>query len=341
MSDSTSIPAAILLQESAPFVGFYYDGQTSAHRPVSLLTAGAKLSLRGGIRSCDIRASDVRLSEPSVYAPLLLHFPDGCHCEFPYSQPLRDALHLAGVPVARMSALASVLEGDWRLAATSVAFLVAVIMAFYVWLLPAIAAFAAPMVPKPVQLGWGNTVMDQLESRWFEPSGLPIEQQNEIHNRYQQLLGGQMDRLFIRKSRIGPNALTLPGNIIVLTDELVVLVDGDLDTITGVLAHELGHAARHHVLRNVIQASALTVLGSALIGDYSSVLAAVPATLGQLHYSRKFEAEADVYSHDLLCKQHIDPAKTAKFFDKMATGSGADLDKLIPEYLRSWDGATP
>jgi len=55
----------------------------------------------------------------------------------------------------------------------------------------------------------------------------------------------------------------------VLTDELVTLVDGDLDAISGVLARELGHLEKAHGLRGVVQASALAMLGSALVGDYS------------------------------------------------------------------------
>ena len=340
MSDSNRAAETDLAPASAPFTGFYYDGKTSAHRPVSLLIAGTQLSLQSEAGSIEVRWVDARLAEPSKHAPLLLNFPDGSHCEFPYSQPLRDALQLAGVPVTRMSGLASVLEGNWRLATLSAAFLVAAVMAFYVWILPEVAAVVAPMIPQSLQARLGHAAMDQMESRWFEPSGLPVKQQEEIHHRFEQLLGKQADdyEMDIRKSSIGPNATTLPGNIIVLTDELVTLVDGDLDTITGVLAHELGHAANHHVLRSVIQASALTVLGSVLIGDYSSVLAAVPATLGQLRYNRKFEAQADAYARDLLCKQHIDPASTAKFFDRILARPTGDVDKLIPEYLRTHPG---
>jgi predicted Zn-dependent protease len=140
--------------------------------------------------------------------------------------------------------------------------------------------------------------------------------------------------LRIRKSSIGPNAFALPGNLVVLTDELVTLVDGDPQTISGVLAHELGHLKHQHGLRSVVHGTALTILGSALIGDYSSALAAIPAALGHLNYSRHFEFEADAYSRDVLCDAHIDPAKTALFFEKAAATQG-NVEELIPNYLRS------
>jgi predicted Zn-dependent protease len=84
----------------------------------------------------------------------------------------------------------------------------------------------------------------------------------------------------------------------------------------------------------VVQALALTVVGSAVIGDYSSTLAAIPATLGHLNYSRQFETEADVYSHTMLCAAGIDPAKTALFFDKISKTQGK-VAELIPAYLSS------
>ena len=137
---------------------------------------------------------------------------------------------------------------------------------------------------------------------------------------------------------MGPNAFALLGNFIVLTDELVTLVDGDLDAISGVLAHELGHLRHRHGLRSAVQATALTVLGSALIGDYSSALAAVPAGLGHLNYSRHFETEADAYSFEVLCDAHIDPAKTALFFDRASKING-NVGNLIPAYLSSHPGS--
>jgi predicted Zn-dependent protease len=76
-------------------------------------------------------------------------------------------------------------------------------------------------------------------------------------------------------------------------------------------------------------------LGSALIGDYSSVLATIPATLGHLHYSREFEAEADVHAHALLCAKGINPSHTSRFFDKVAASDAGKRATLIPEYLQS------
>ena len=185
----------------------------------------------------------------------------------------------------------------------------------------------------------GEHALQHLSGK-FTPSELPQAQQDAIQDRFAALtseLEGPEAKdleLLIRKSTIGPNAIALPGNYIVLTDELVTLVDGDLDAISGVLGHEVGHLHHKHGLRSVAQAAALTVLGSALIGDYSSVLALVPTALGHLNYSRRFESEADVYARTMLCTNGIDPAKTSLFFDRAGKLKG-NLESVLPGYLQS------
>jgi Zn-dependent protease with chaperone function len=318
------------------YAGVYYDGASSARQPVSLVIVGDHLEFHGVAWSRQVAASAVSLSTPLPNAPLFLYLDNGGSCELPYAPRLQDHLNLAGVPVAGVPWLASVLEGDWRLVAMSMTFLVAAIAAIYVWLLPAVATVGAMIVPAHVQSSLGETALRQLENKWFQPSGLSSELQERIQRRFQLLVGKQHGKyvLHIRKSGIGPNALALPGNMVVLTDELVTLVGEDLDAVSGALAHEVGHARQNHVMRNLIQASALTILGSALIGDYSSILATAPAVLGQLRYSREFESEADTYAQMLLCAQRIDPAGTALFFDKISAKEGGLLG-LLPEYLKT------
>jgi Zn-dependent protease with chaperone function len=328
-------------QEQAFFTGVFFDGKTSLRQPVSLEFADRCLLLRAD-GSCRIGVTqDLRLADPSSSAPLLLTFPDGAHCELPYSPLLLQRLLLAGVPVHRASAWVSQMEGGRHLVATSLAFLLAALVAFYVWLLPVAAETGAALVPASVQARFGTVALEQMEAGWFAPSSLPVQQQQAIQQRFEQLLGERKNgyTLHIRKFRLGPNALALPGNIIVLADELVALVDGDLDAISGILAHELGHLKFRHGLRQVIQATALSAVGSALIGDYSSILAALPATLGALRYNRTFETEADVHALDVLCKQGMDPARTALFFDRMVTGPAGQVEKLIPEYLMTHPGS--
>lgn len=338
MSDKQPSPDPVATPFGFPAI--YFDGKTSARHEVALRVVDHHLVLDGDCGLISVAVSETRLTETSQHGPLLLSFADGGHCELPSSAAALQQLRSAGVALAPSCGFVSMLERDWRLALLSIGFLVAVVATFYVSLLPDLAQRAATSLPASIHAQIGQTALNQMDGRMLEPSGLERVERAIIRQRFESLLGEQAGQytLHIRKSKIGPNAFSLPGKIVVLTDELVKLVNGDLDAITGVLAHELGHVAHHHSLRNVIQGAALTILGSALIGDYSSVLAALPAAFGQLRYSRAFEAEADLYSHTLLCEKKIDPAKTALFFDKVAAGPG-NVAELLPDYLKTHTGS--
>lgn len=338
MSDKQPSPDPVATPFGFP--SLYFDGKTSVRHEIALRVVDHHLVLAGDGGSISVAVSETRLTETSQHGPLLLSFVDGGHCELPSSAAALQQLRSAGVALAPGFGIVSMLERDRRLALLSIGFLAAVVAAFYVWLLPVMAELVAKSVPALIQTQIGQIVLVQMEGRMLQPSRLETAERAIIHQRFDTLLGKQAGQytLHIRKSKIGPNAFALPGKIVVLTDELVKLVGGDLDAITGVLAHELGHVAHHHGLRNVIQGAALTILGSALIGDYSSVLATLPAAFGQLRYSRAFEAEADLYSHTLLCEKKIDPSKTALFFDKIAARPG-NVAELLPDYLKTHAGS--
>jgi Zn-dependent protease with chaperone function len=318
--------------------GSRFDGKTAAREEVALHVnnRGELWLVRQGSAAQCVATATMRLTESFEHAPLLVHFADGSHLELADAPAAHAALLRAGVPPAPHNGMVAALARDWRAAVLALVFLVAAVAAFYVWLLPGLAQVAVPLVPSVWKTAIGDAAMRQLDTTLFTPSTLPESQRAEIQQRFDELAAGERVKysLHFRHFSKGPNAVALPGNHVILTDELVAFVQGDVGVITGVLAHELGHIKHEHGLRMVIQASALSMLGSALIGDYSSILATLPAVLGQLHYSREFEAEADTYSHGLLCALDFDPAKTADFFDQVQKIQDA-AGKLVPSYLQS------
>jgi Zn-dependent protease with chaperone function len=118
---------------------------------------------------------------------------------------------------------------------------------------------------------------------------------------------------------LGPNALALPGGHIVLTDAMAQLLAAHPDTLTGVLAHELGHVRHRHGMRMLVQASLLGLVAGLVVGDFSSLLATVPTVLGQQAYSRDFEREADAQARELLRANRLPPSAMVVLFDQLAT----------------------
>lgn len=109
------------------------------------------------------------------------------------------------------------------------------------------------------------------------------------------------------------NAVALPGNRIVLFSGLFDLAD-DPDMVAGVVAHELGHARKRHVMQALLREFGLSALTVAASGT-------VPTRLGQLtglRYSRQAEAEADRFARERLAAAQISTVPTAAFFDAMA-----------------------
>ena len=103
-----------------------------------------------------------------------------------------------------------------------------------------------------------------------------------------------------------------------MTDELVELLDDE--QILAVLAHETGHQQGRHVMRSVLQDSAVILIAAFFSGDVSSasaVVVAIPTFLMRSHYSRGFESEADEFAFAALEKAQISPRRFAEAMEKL------------------------
>ncbi len=125
------------------------------------------------------------------------------------------------------------------------------------------------------------------------------------------------------RTRLGPNAFALPGGAVVVTDEMLQLLAGRDDVLLGVLGHELGHVRRRHGMRLLVQATLIGTAASIAWGDFSAVLAAAPALLGQSAYSRDFEREADDDAISLLRANGLSPAVMVELFERLAASRPA------------------
>jgi len=219
-------------------------------------------------------------------------------------------------------------QQSWRAVAASLAALVALVAALYVWGIPAAAHAALSVLPESADEVVGDVALRSIDAELMKPSALEPEEQQRVRDAFERFVDAQprgsipAHRLEFRASRIGPNAFALPGGTIVLTDELVKLVDGDTAVINGVLGHELGHVKQRDGMRMLLQASAVGVLASTLVGDFNSLLATVPVVLGQSAYSRDAERRADAESVALMRAAGISPAVMVTFFEKIAKEQG-------------------
>jgi predicted Zn-dependent protease len=93
--------------------------------------------------------------------------------------------------------------------------------------------------------------------------------------------------------------------------------DASRAMLAGVLAHEIGHIEGRHSMNALTRGSLLAVLSATLFGDFSAVVAAAPALVINMDYSREMESRADQYAVARLRQQGLNPAALADLFDSL------------------------
>ena len=292
----------------------YFDGRSSRARAVRLSVNDGHLDIIGDDIERHVPLSELRVSEPLSHAPRIVTFGDGAFCEIAdnaaFSQILAASGHRDSFVVAWQS--------RWRGAVIAVVGLVAFLFVAYRWVLPAAAEYAALQVPLAWEVRLGHEATAFLEKRIFSPTQLPSERREALTDRFDAITpeDGRDYAIHFRASKIGPNALALPGGVIYVTDALVELAPDD-DAVVGVLAHELGHIEQRHLMRRLFTSAAVGAAAAVLFGDVSTVLAALPAILIDLDYSRSMEREADSYAIELLRANGIPTQSLATLFERM------------------------
>ncbi|MCC6586178.1 MAG: M48 family metallopeptidase [Bryobacterales bacterium] len=123
------------------------------------------------------------------------------------------------------------------------------------------------------------------------------------------------------------NALAAPGGYIVVFRGLVTKTAAP-EELAAVLAHEMGHVVERHSTQMVFRSAALWAIIAYVSGDPTSLGAQVAGSLGELHFQRQQEEDADTAAMELLTRAHLKPDALVRVFQTLAK-NGAE----IPAYL--------
>jgi Zn-dependent protease with chaperone function len=312
---------------------FYFDGKTSRRLAVSLTVRDGVAVVSGDIqRECPL--GELRVSERLRHASRKVTFPDGAYLEI--LDPV--AFHVLLTATGHEDSVVVRMQQSWRGALIAFLLTAAVLVLGYLYGLPAAAEAMAKTLPEQVERMIGRETLAFLDRRMLAPSELTAERREAIVRRFNALTP-PLDRapkyeIVFRKSRIGPNAFALPSGQIVLTDEIVKLIDND-DAVMAILAHELGHLHERHLMQRMIQGAMIGAVATVLFGDASSVVANIPTVMLDLKYSRDAEREADDYAMAMLNKNDIELSALIRTFEALEKEAEGP-----PPYLSSHPPAT-
>ena len=311
--------------EQAGFDAFYFDGASSARRPVRVVREGGLLRISGEGVDTVVALGDVQVEPPVGGTRHLLRLPADAQLQTEDAAAVRRIFpRVEGGDWARR------LEGRWSWALGALAFIAVTAAWAVVYGLPLGARIAAEALPDAAGRELGEQTMQALDATFCSPSLVDERRQAEERAELARIATGlaqaQAVRLEFRTcGAIGANALALPDGTVMVTDELVRLAD-KREQLAAVLAHEVGHVANRHPMRMALQAAGLAALITTLAADavaITGLAVALPTLLLETGYSRGFEEEADDFALARMAALGIAPANFADILERLEQSHGA------------------
>jgi beta-barrel assembly-enhancing protease len=198
-----------------------------------------------------------------------------------------------------------------------------------VWGIPALGVFLAPYLPASLERALAEESLAYIELS-SEETEIDDTSQQYLRRKFDEMksLAGVPEATLVFKSWI-PNAVTLPGGTIIITDELIKVV-GATDGAVAVLAHELAHAKLKHSSQHVFTGTAMwSIVLPMVSGDRAT--GKIAGSVGELfldsRYSRGLEREADAFAHQLLAQIGQNPRTLGTALEQLESELGGGLKR--------------
>ena len=190
--------------------------------------------------------------------------------------------------------------------------------------------WVAAKVPVSSEEKLGQSALEQIkaDSEIIE-SGVAIKAVQDIGS---QLTQGSRYKYqwFIKKDK-SLNAFALPGGIIVVHSGLIDAADNP-NELAAVLAHEVQHIEQRHSLKNIINSVGLATVLMVVLGDVSTMTAVIAHQAGAMYFSRDLEDEADRLGLQALTRAKIAPHGMVSFFQKLEKEQGGNAPAWISSH---------
>jgi Zn-dependent protease with chaperone function len=331
---------------TGPLAIHFLDGQSTQLRPAWLHLENGSLRVSGEGFEKDYDLAQIAWPENMGQTVLTAHLPDGAAFQSISVAEWEAWLQSNGIRAGWVAK--AQISKRWTIAA--VLGFVLVVLGIWRWGIDWAADAAVILTPESVDVAVGASTLSYLDKSLLSPSKITQAERDKVQALFQEVAGAAQRKhvegqaqttpaqpaytLHFRSMRFGPNAFALPGGTVVMTDEMVTLLDGAPDAMLGVLGHELGHVLHRHGMKMVYKSAAIALLSDFVLGDFSTVLATLPALLVQADYSRGAERQADQVAADLLTATGRSPAAMVVLFDRLSThfreANGDDTERENP-----------
>lgn len=201
--------------------------------------------------------------------------------------------------------------------------------AAYVWLLPAIASYAAKVFPKDYEIELGQKMYASV----LEGEQIDSTKTVAINQFFNQL---NIEKSYPVKITVVNsnviNAFAMPGGGIVVYDAILNNMNSP-EQLAALLAHEYSHVELKHATRNLFRTLSGYLFLSIIFGDMSGVggvLIENAHELRNLSYNRDLETEADNHGLKILEQNSISNQGMIDLFELLKKESnGVQVNELI------------
>ncbi len=112
------------------------------------------------------------------------------------------------------------------------------------------------------------------------------------------------------------NAFTIPGGNILVCKGLLDVAETP-EQVAAVIAHEIGHVEKRHVVDKLVREIGLSMMLSMITGGDPYLMTDLLETIFKNSFSRKAEEQADEYALALLERSRLSPSHLAGIFKVM------------------------
>ena len=263
--------------------------------------------------------SEVQIATKLGNTPREIKFPDGQLFTFTDTEATSRWLNNFG----KLS-IANKLEKNKVLIFVSLLLIPALIYGSFRYLIPKVAVEMASWVPNSVISYSSRHTLETLDRLILSPSNLTEKDNIALIDSWQKrinlLSGHQQNYKFLLRysEQMGANAFALPDGTIVVTDDLVNIMQEHPDALFAIILHEIDHVEHQHSMQYIAETLATSVLINFLFGDVSGIadfFLGTSTTIVNNQFSQKLEWQADEFAITTLKNNNLSPESFAKAMD--------------------------